>query len=183
MPDLVAWVFRSPLRFAGVVAAVLGVLIVGSLLTGSGDGGQRGTGAPASAPTGTAVAGSLPDAAPFVAAAVRFTAAWAQLPAGTTAAQWRAGLQPLVTADLARGLALTDPAQLPGTQPAGTPTVAFLATSSALVRVPLGDGSAVLVTVVDTAGRRLVSDVQPDQGDTGLATGLETSPVPAGATP
>ncbi len=182
MPDLVQWAFRSPGRLAGVVAVLLALVVALSLAARQGEqdaaAREGGRATPSASPT--AAAGALPPAGPFVETAVRFVRAWAVLPAGTTPQQWRAGLAPLVTADLARGLALTDPRDLPGAVPAGEPVLKFLAASSALVEVPLADASSVLVTVVDEPTGRRVSDVQPTQGDVGLAPSQD---VDAGASP
>ena len=93
----------------------------------------------------------------------------ARLRPGEGAQQWQNRVTPLVTADLAAALRLTDPATLPGGAPDGEPEVRFVSGASALVAVPLSGGERVLVTVVDDAGRWRVSDVQPDQGDTGAA--------------
>ena len=184
MPDVARWVFRSPTHFAGTLAGIVAVLVLVGLAL-RGDGGAAGAAArPAPSPSRTqaAVARDLPAAAPFVDAAVTFARAWATLPEGATAAQWRETLRPLVTSDLATGLALTDPATLPGGTPTGTPTLRFLAASSALVEVPLSTGSSVLVTVVDDATGVRVSDVQPAEGDDGLEVAPEPQPT-AGATP
>ncbi|HEX2808425.1 MAG TPA: hypothetical protein VHN80_19860, partial [Kineosporiaceae bacterium] len=81
--------------------------------------------------------------------------------------QWRRSVDPLATPDLVRGLAVTDPAALPGGAPAGDPTIRFVSVSSALIEVPLSSGTRVLVTVVLVNGHWLASDVQPVAGDPG----------------
>jgi hypothetical protein len=162
--DLLAWCLHSPRRLLGVVVVALAVLVgvIGVLQTGRSDArpGPRAS---------TSVAGALPDTGPAVGAAVTFTRAWASKPAGSSAEQWRQQLTALVTPDLARGLAATDPASLPGGQPHGTPTLRFVSTASCLVEVPLSSGRSVLVTVVlsDADGHWLVSDVQPATGNLG----------------
>ncbi len=175
MPDLLNWAFRSPGRFAAVVLAALALVVALSVVSrGAGTSADQapGEGRRAAAPTATAAPGSLPEAEPYLRTAVDFARVWAVLPSGGTTAQWRASLAPLVTPELARGLALTDPAGLPGGTPTGSPALRFLASSSALVEVPLSSGVSVLVTVVDTGGGvRKVSDVQPNQGDFGATTG------------
>jgi hypothetical protein len=92
---------------------------------------------------------------------------WASKPAAATDQQWRQSVEPLATAELARGLGLTDPAGLPGGVPQGEPTIRFVSVSSALIEVPLSTGRRVLVTVVLVNGRWLASDVQPLAGDLG----------------
>lgn len=148
--------------------------------------GQPGTEvstAPGGGPSGTPVAGvsgaQAPDAAPFVTAAVRFTKAWGRLLPGETAAQWHERVDPLATAELAAALQLTDPAALPDAAPAGTATVRYLAETSALVAVPLSNGSTVLVTVVGQGNRWQVSDIQPDVGDAGDVDGRQQASATA----
>lgn len=148
MADLVRWACRSPQRLLGVLATALVVVLgIGSLVLDqvSSPEGGRVTGA-----VGPDPQARQPDSRPFVEAAVAFVRLWAQPRPGQTAAQWRAALEPLVTADLAAGLRLTDLRNLPGGTPRGTPTVRYLSVTSALVAVPLSSGSTVLVTVVAT---------------------------------
>jgi hypothetical protein len=148
MADLVRWACRSPQRLLGVLAAALAVVLgIGSLVLDQVSSPDAGTVTAAGEPD-TRV--RLPDSRPFVDAAVAFVRLWAQPRPGQTAAQWRAALEPLVTADLAAGLRLTDLRNLPGGTPRGTPTVRYLSVTSALVAVPLSSGSTVLVTVVAT---------------------------------
>jgi hypothetical protein len=110
-------------------------------------------------------AAQVPDAAPFVRAALQFVAAWSRLPAGSTPEQWQSSLVPITTTDLAQALKSTDPEELPDSAPDGEPVVRYLAQSSALVAVPLANGSSVLVTVVTDGSGPKVSDVQPFSGD------------------
>jgi len=134
------------------------------------------TGEPAAATTSTAAASAqassqaavVPDATPFVTAAVRFVQQWARIKPGESPAQWRARVDPLATPDLAAALELTDPTSLPDAVPSGEPDVRFVSQSSALIAVPLSDGSEVLVTVVNQGRQWRASDVQPDVGDSGL---------------
>jgi hypothetical protein len=162
VPDLLAWCFHSPRRLLAVVVAAVAVLVLGAAVV------------QALLPDdGTSAGGSTPgvvapvDSAPAVAAAVEFTHRWATVPSGQDAAAWRTGLAGLVTPDLARGLALTDPATLPGGTPSGEPVVRFVSVSSALVEVPLTTGRQVLVTVVLSNDRWLASDIQPLEGNAG----------------
>ncbi len=171
LADVVAWVCRTPQRLAvAAVTALVVVLVVGSAIFGQGLGAEHDTAAPA--PTVTAA--EVPDASPFVAAAVAFVQKWSQLKAGESDAAWLAALKPLSTSDLGAALATTDPGSLPGVAQQGQPVVRLVAQTSALISVPLADGSSVLVTVVsngtssspDTApGGMLVSDVEPNAGD------------------
>jgi hypothetical protein len=165
--DLVTWCFHSPRRLllvaAGLIAVVIGAGAVVRLALPAG-GDAASVERPAAS---VSVAGSVAA----VEAAVAFTRAWASKPASVTPAQWRQGLQPLVTPELGRLLAETDPAALPGGAPAGRPAVRFASVQSALIEVPLSTRQSVLVTVVLAAGGRwLASDVQPDAGDAGAAT-------------
>ena len=163
MADLLAWCFHSPRRLAAVLVGVLALLIgagaaVNALLP---------DGPPAPSRGGSAEAAGSPDAGPASAAALAFTRVWASKPAAVSDQQWRASIAPLATAELARGLALTDPAGLPGGVPQGAPTIRFVSVSSALLEVGLSTGRRVLVTVVLVNGRWLASDVQPLAGDSG----------------
>jgi hypothetical protein len=161
--DAVAWLCRSPRRLAvGCVVLLTGLLFGGSLLFGNGAGAHQ-----TAAPTATAAtpAAQVPDADPYVKAAVAFVQQWSRLKPGETATQWQARLVPLTTSDLAEALKTTDPAQLPGVGPQGEPVVRYVAQSSALIAVPLSDGSSVLVTVVAGDQGTQVSDVQPNVGD------------------
>jgi hypothetical protein len=162
--ELLAWCFHSPRRLAALAVGLL-VLLIGA---GAAVGAVRGGGAPAAVSATTA--GGVPGTGPAVQAALAFTRVWASKPASDTADEWRAALRPLATPELARGLAITDPSTLPGGGPSGRATVRFVATSSALIEVPLSSGSSVLVTVVVVGGRWLASDVQPATGDPGDVT-------------
>jgi hypothetical protein len=157
LTDAVVWICRSPRRLAVTAVTVIAVVLLGSsLLTqGGGDSDRR-----AAAPVA-----QVPDAERYVRPAVTFVRDWAQLPDGGTPEQWHARLAPLATPELAEALRTTDPAELPGTGPQGEPVVRYLAQASALIAVPLANGSSVLVTVVDGSEGALVSDIQPDAGD------------------
>ena len=204
--ELVAWIFYSPRRLALVAdVTLLALLGLGGLLgrlTGTGaadavpagaaarstDGSsQPASGATRPTPPAIATGGSspgaaqVPDAVPFVSTAVEFVQAWGALRTGETAAQWHDRVDPLVTADLAAALQLTDPAKLPGARPSGRPTVRFVANTSALIAVPLSDGSTVLVTVISAGLDWQVADIQPDVGDAGDVGGA--AQATASATP
>jgi hypothetical protein len=161
--ELLAWCFNSPRRLGAVLVGLLALLIGAGVAVNAIRSGpsQR---SPSSA---VGVSGVSPDAGPAVQAALAFTRAWASKPASVTDEQWRRSVDPLATPDLVRGLAVTDPAALPGGAPAGDPTIRFVSVSSALIEVPLSSGTRVLVTVVLVNGHWLASDVQPVAGDPG----------------
>jgi hypothetical protein len=161
--DLLAWCFHSPRRLLLVGVALVAVLI----LVGA---GVRELSPGASRPSpSTSAAASVPvrNAGPAVQAAVAFTKAWASKPESQSAEEWQGTLEPLVTPELGRLLATTDPAQLPGGAPTDGASVRFVSASSALVEVPLTTGKGVLVTVVLLNGRWLAQDVEPVAGDVG----------------
>jgi hypothetical protein len=161
--DAIVWLCRSPRRLAVGAAAIITVLLIGGSTlfggTGAGDDQERATAKP------TASAAQVPDAAPYVTAAVNFTREWSQLKPGEDAAAWSARLTPLATPELGQALKSTDPAQLPGVGPSGEPVVRFVSQTSALIAVPLADSSSVLVSVVIGGVQPLVSDIQPNVGD------------------
>jgi hypothetical protein len=165
--DAVKWLCTSPRRLAVTVGGlILLVVIGGSAFNGRGGSGDAG---PEAAPTSVSTA-AVPDAKPYVDAAVRFVDAWSVKPAGETRAAWHERVSKLATPELSAALEATDPETLPGSPPSGSPVVRYIAQDSGQVAVPLEDGSSVVVTVV--AGSRsswLVSDVQPDVGDFGEA--------------
>jgi hypothetical protein len=171
MMEAIAWLCRSPRRLAVAAVSVLTVLLVGgSALFGGGGGAGGGAAAnggstspKASATTETA---QVPNANPYVAAALAFVRKWSQLGPGESTAQWQAALTPMTTVEFGQALRTTDTAKLPGVQPSGEPVVRFLAQTSALVAVSLADGSSVLVSLVSAdSGGPLVSDLQPNAGN------------------
>ncbi len=169
MMEAVAWLCRSPRRLAVAAVTVLTVVLVGgsALFGHAGRGGGGGSEA-GRAPTVTASAidsAQVPNANPYVSAAVSFVKLWSQLKPGETSQQWQAALTPLTTADLGQALRTTDTDKLPGVAPAGQPVVRFVAQTSALVAVSLNDGSSVLVTLVSGDSGPLVSDIQPNAGN------------------
>lgn len=161
--DAVAWVCRSPRRLAAFAVGLMAVVLIGSNLLGGGAAANNAMNTQGSAPSVTAA--QVPDASAFATTAVRFVQAWSQMPKGKTVTEWQAALEPLSTKELATALRTTDPAALPESAPQGEPVVRYVAQNSALIAVPLANGSSVLVTVVsDGAGQR-VSDIQPFAGD------------------
>ena len=168
--DAVAWLCRSPRRlFLSAVAVLVLIVVGGSALFGHGSSGAgktaRSSSARPAASATAAIQAQVPDAAPAVTAAVGFVKLWATLKPGETPAQWHSALAPLATPLLGRTLQTTDPARLPNATPAGEPVVQDLGQTSALIAVPLSDGSSVLVTVVPGDAGQLVSDIEPDAGD------------------
>jgi hypothetical protein len=167
--EAVAWLCRSPRRLAVGAATILVVLLVGgSALFGNraGSHADASDGTPGrSAQASASAAAQVPNANPYIGAALAFVRDWSQLKKGETAAQWQARLAPLSTPDLAAALRTTDPAQLPGVGPDGEPVVRFVSQTSALIAVPLADSSSVLVTVVTGETGPLVSDIQPNAGN------------------
>jgi hypothetical protein len=165
--DAVKWLCTSPRRLAVTVGALILLVVIG----GSAFNGRDASDAAGADPTPTSVStAALPDAQPYVDAAVRFVDAWSVKPAGETAAAWHERVTKLTTPELSAALKTTDPETLPGSPPSGSPVVRYIAQDSGQVAVPLENGSSVVVTVV--AGSRsswLVSDVQPDIGDFGDA--------------
>lgn len=159
----IVWLCRSPQRLAGSVVALLAVVLLGGGALFGGFGSSPAHSAPAGTPAPAAA--QVPDAAPYVAAATSFVRVWSRLAPGQSASQWLSTVTPLATSQFAAELRTTDVATLPGVPPAGEPVVRFVASSSALLAVPLADGSSVLVTVVSEPAGPRVSNVQPDVGD------------------
>lgn len=164
MSALIAWTCRTPRRLFGVVAVpVLLLVVLGSLWSG-----QRGSDGGGNSQSGAAAAAhaQVPDAAPFVTAAVNFVNAWGRLAPGQTAEQWHAAVRALATPDLGAKLDQTDPNSLVGATSTGKPEVRFVAATSALIAVPMANGQMVVVTVVISQDKSwLVDDVQPDVGN------------------
>jgi hypothetical protein len=165
--DAVAWVCRSPRRLAVFAVSLMAVILIGSHLLGGSGGSTSGkAGAGGDKGSGPVVtAAQVPDSSAFVNAAVTFVRAWSVRPDGESAQKWHDALVPLATDGLVTALTSTDPAQLPGSAPEGEPVVRFVAQDSALIAVPLANGTSVLVTVVNDGASQRVSDVQPFAGD------------------
>lgn len=166
LKDAVTWLCQSPRRLAVGAVVVLTVLLVGgSALFGHDRVGSSAGGSTPTASATAVAAAQVPNATPYVSAAVAFVRVWAQPRSGESATQWQTSLAPLSTAQLGDVLRSTDPARLPGVPPAGEPVVRFLTQTSALIAVPLSNGSSVLVTLVSGDAGPLVSDIQPNVGD------------------
>ena len=165
--DAVKWLCTSPRRLAVAVGGlILLVVIGGSAFNNRGTPDAAG---PEPTPSSVSTA-AVPDAQPYVDAAVRFVDAWSVKPPDESTEEWHERVTKLTTPELAAALKETDPETLPGSPPSGSPAVRYIAQDSGQVAVPLEDGDTVVVTVV--AGSRsswLVSDVQPDVGDFGGA--------------
>lgn len=163
LADAVSWVFHSPRRLAVIAVVVLAVVLLGgNALFGRGEDATTTGSGPGRQPAATA---QVPDAGPYVEAAVAFVKQWSPQPKDETTEQWAAGLTSLTTPEFGEALATTNTAELPDSPPSGDPVVRYVADSSALVAVPLANGSSVLVTLVDGDQRVLVSDIQPNVGD------------------
>lgn len=160
---MIAWACRTPQRLIGVaLVPILSLVLIGSFWSGLRH-GEDGSGAGGPVPT---VSAQVPDAAPFVTAAVRFVNVWGRLAPGQTPDEWRGTVRALATPDLASKLDQTDLNGLVNASASGKPDVRFLTTTSALVAVPMTNGRPVLVTVVNSDNQRwLVDDVQPDVGN------------------
>jgi hypothetical protein len=166
--DAVKWLCTSPRRLAVTVGGLILLAVIG----GSAFNQQRTTdGAAGAEPTPTSVSGAaVPDAKPYVDAAVRFVDAWSVKQSGETDAEWHERVSELTTPELAAALKETDTATLPGSGPSGSPSVRYVTQDSGQVAVPLEDGDTVVVTVVSASRSTWrVSDVQPDVGDYGDA--------------
>lgn len=159
----VVWLCRTPQRLAGSVVVLLAVVLLGGGALFGGFGSAPSRPAPSGLPQPTAA--QVPDAAPYVTAALSFVHAWSALKPDESATQWQDAVTPLATAQFAAQLRTIDPATLPGVQAQGEPVVRFVANSSALIAVPLADGSSVLVSVVSDSSGQKVSNVQPDVGN------------------
>ncbi len=167
MTDMRTWAFRSPKRLALLVAVpIAAVVAVGGLLSLRGD-GRHGTDALSTAPSpAVSVPAEVPNAQPFVAAAVNFVRVWARLAPGQTSEQWHDAVRALATPDLAATLNLTNTSTLPGATPSGSPQVRFIASTSALISVPLSNGTSVVATIVlQEDNTWLVDDIEPDTGN------------------
>jgi hypothetical protein len=159
--DLRSWLFQSPRRLILVIGGPLLVaVILGSAWSANRNGPSTDT-ASSGRPTA-----QVPDAQPFVTAAVDFVWVWGHLDPGESERDWHRAVNERATTELATALDLTDPKALPNARPLGTPTVKALTSTSTLVLVPLDSGSSVLVTVVaDDDNTWLVQDIQPNTGN------------------
>ena len=172
MADLLSWAFHSPRRVL-VLAVVLVAVLVGAgaafRAVGSGPASGDGSADRSAQPV------ALADQGAAAAAAATFTRAWASKPADRSVQQWRQDLHGLITPELERLLADTDPSSLPGGAPSGRTVVRFVSGASAMIEVPLTTGRRVLVTVVLFNGRWLANDVQPLAGNDGDVPGVAPS--------
>ena len=173
MSGLVNWAFRSPVRLGSTIVvclvAAIGLSIGYSALA---DDGRSSAGNATHAPAtnggntfGTDSPGGPNAAQKFLATAVAFAQAWAQVPAGSSDQQWHAKVRALATSDFARALDTTDPGGLPGGSPTSGAALTFISETSALARVPLSSGTQIMVTIVHSGQNWLVSDVQPAVGN------------------
>ncbi|MDL5155046.1 hypothetical protein [Actinomycetospora termitidis] len=169
------WPLHSPARLV-LVVAVLALLVAGvTALSGwltprsATTGGALGP--VPEAPTVTAVPPApvpppeltpttLPlSAAPQAALGVaqRWTAAWVDHPAGTTAAQWSERLRPYTTDEYLPSLADVDPANVPGSRVTGPPRAVEVRPDSVRVEVPTDGVTLQLLLVQVSSGDWRVS--------------------------
>jgi hypothetical protein len=164
MSGLIAWTCRTPRRLGAVIVVPCAVLVViGSIWSG-----QRGGSSSTDTRSGQAAAANaqIPNATPFVTAAVNFVNVWGRLAPGQTTDQWHSAVRTLATAELASALDQTDPHSLQGSIPAGKPTVRYVTPTDAIVAVPLENGRSVVVSVIASDGKTwLVRDIEPDAGN------------------
>lgn len=85
-----------------------------------------------------------------------WSAAWVRPPAGTTTAQWLAGLAPYTTPEYLGVLYGIDPQNVPATRVTGAARAVRVSPRSVRVQMPT-DALTLLVTVVDTDSGWLVS--------------------------
>jgi hypothetical protein len=161
---------------AGVLALVVIVVVFLARLPGGSGGDQpHGAGAPAAPAPATSAEQTVPpesddgaeqDAAPYdqkaaagaLDAATRFVKAWADHPAGLTAAAWSARVAKHADAALGKQLAYTDPQLVPASAVTGKAESVAGGVSSASVAVPT-DAGKVILTCTFVGGRWLVSDL------------------------
>jgi hypothetical protein len=163
MPAVIAWACRTPRRLVAVLAVPLLVIILGASLWSR----QSGDSAASSAQAAAAASGAqVPDATPFVTAAVKFVNVWGRLAPGQTAAQWHDAVRSLATPELASALDQTDPQSLSGGNATGKPTVRYVTATDAIIAVPMSDGKNVVVSIIASDGKTwLVRDIEPDTGN------------------
>lgn len=161
----ISWACRTPQRLAGVIGApVLALIVIGSLWSGGGSdaNGQVGT----SGGLTPSVNAQVPDATPFVRAAVNFVNVWGRLAPGQSPDEWHDAVRALSTPELAAALDATDPHSLPSAESSGRPTVMDVTATDAIVAIPMTDGRQVIVTVVSADGKSwLARDIQPYAGN------------------
>jgi hypothetical protein len=164
MAGVIAWVIRSPRRLIAVLAVPLLLTLLATSLWSARNrdsGGNGNAGAAAAAANA-----QVPDATPFVTAAVKFVNVWGRLAPGQSPTEWHEAVNALVTPDLATRLEHTDTNALEGATVTGKPQVRFVTATSSLIAVPMSNGHTVVVTVVAEQNQSwLVDDVQPDVGN------------------
>lgn len=192
LAPVVRWPLYSPARLLTVLAVVAAVVLVLPRVAGPGEGppaaspAASATASPGSSPgdqrdspdgpspstTTPAPGGSssppgpdLPAAA--TTAATTFLTSWAR-PA-VPQRSWYAALAPLATPDLAQGLAVTDPRNVPATRVTGPlepeEVSPNLTAPTSVVFVAATDAGAVAVTVTLTGSAWLVAHVAPAERD------------------
>lgn len=192
LAPVVRWPLRSAGRLVAVVVALVLVLFVSARLSG-GDGGDAvaspavtastSTAAetPTASPTPTSSTSQSPTPRPSVsptptapavpAVAVKtastFLTAWAR--PTVPQAQWYAAVKPLATPDLAQGLAVTDPRNVPASKVKGAleprEVSPNLTAPTRAVLVADTDGGQMAVTVVLVGKAWLVQSIAPFEQD------------------
>ncbi|HTF49100.1 MAG TPA: hypothetical protein VK735_16770 [Pseudonocardia sp.] len=172
------WPLRSPARLIGCLVVLVALVIVANsafgLLSGRTGGTpgifSGGSTQPTSAATPTAEAAPAeptrlppvpeltprtlpPSQAPraALAAAIRWTEAWARHPAGTTTQSWVTALRPYTTDEYLGVLSTVDPSNVPATRVTGPARAVLVSPHSVRVEVPT-DAVTLVVLVVNTAG-------------------------------
>lgn len=160
--DVRSWALSSPRK---LVLLVGGPILVALLVASFWSARNHGDTVSGSLTKSPSVSAQVPDAQPFVTAAVNFVRVWGRLAPGQSDEDWHAAVRALATPELGKTLDLTETGGLPGASPSGKPQVRFVTTTSALVAVPLDNGHSVLATVVVSGDDWLVDDIQPDVGN------------------
>lgn len=193
LAPIVRWPLQSPARFFTVLGVAVVVLFTGARLSGGTGSNEASTGQPSSTPTGSSVTSSpsssasepsssspsstsssspsasassptLPAAASKTASS--FLTAWAR-PTVAQAA-WLAAVKPLATPELAKGLAMTDPRNVPATKVTGAlsprEVSPNLTAPTRAVFVGETDAGPMGVTVVKSGAAWLVQSIAPYEG-------------------
>lgn len=163
-----------------VVLTAVGIYLTAPELFGAGDPGRRtpapnAPGAVAEPPRDGRPSGATRSAATpspsaaestvlpaYTKTALSFMRAFTDT--GRSADAWHDGVARHSTADLADGLAHTDPESVPEGAPTGRTRVLSTGETGAEIAVPLDSGTRIVVTVTSVGRGYAVSDVRP-QGD------------------
>ena len=116
--DAVKWLCTSPRRLAVAVGGLILLIVIGGSMFNSRD-AQNAAG-PDPTPTSVSTA-TVPEAKPYVDAAVRFVDAWSVKRSGESETEWYQRVSKLTTPELSAALKETDTETLPGSPPSGSP--------------------------------------------------------------